>query len=149
MAKTCGNGRDIEGVFIYFISEISIKYISSLLLYPYIFYVRTHRHTNTSMILMEITFRGFCKRGPPSTNNVSKLKTGVVHVPRLITFASRKYVVIPYSVTEYFIRGCIHKFPDSFNNEIYAYNKKKHSLRSNTQRVMAAKLTRLTHRIAI
>jgi hypothetical protein len=34
------------------------------------------------------------------------------------------------------------------HNEIYAYNN-KHSFRSNTQRVTAAKLTRLTHKIAI
>jgi hypothetical protein len=30
------------------------------------------------------------------------------------------------------IRGCIQKFPDSVDNEIYAYNN-KHSLRSNTK----------------
>jgi hypothetical protein len=30
------------------------------------------------------------------------------------------------------VRGCIQKFPDWFDNEIYAYNN-KHSLRSNTK----------------
>jgi hypothetical protein len=30
------------------------------------------------------------------------------------------------------VRGCIQKFPDRFDNEIYAYNN-KHSLRSNTK----------------
>jgi hypothetical protein len=39
------------------------------------------------------------------------------------------------------------KFLDWVDNEIYAYNN-KHS-RSNTQRDTAAKLTRLTHKIAI
>jgi hypothetical protein len=34
------------------------------------------------------------------------------------------------------------------HNEIYAYNN-KHSLRNNTKRAMAAKLTRLTHKMAI
>jgi hypothetical protein len=44
------------------------------------------------------------------------------------------------------IRGRIQKFPDWIDNEI---NNNKHSLRSNTRRVMEAKLTRLTHKIAI
>jgi len=43
------------------------------------------------------------------------------------------------------IRGCIQKFPDWVDNEIYAYNTRWEA----TQRVMAAKLTRLTHKIAI
>jgi hypothetical protein len=42
---------------------------------------------------------------------------------------------------------CIQKFLDWVDNEIYAYNN-KHSLRR-TQNVMAAKLTRLTLKIAI
>jgi hypothetical protein len=45
------------------------------------------------------------------------------------------------------LRGCIQKLPDWVDNEIYAYNN-KHLLGSNTK-VMAAKLTRLTHKIAI
>jgi len=45
------------------------------------------------------------------------------------------------------LRGCIQKFPDRVDNEVYAYNN-KHSLEA-TQRVMAAKLTRLTHKIAL
>jgi hypothetical protein len=44
-------------------------------------------------------------------------------------------------------RGCIQKFPDRVHNDIYAYNN-THALRSST-RVMEAKLTRLTHEIAI
>jgi hypothetical protein len=44
-------------------------------------------------------------------------------------------------------RGCIQKFPDSVDNEIYAYLC-FYSLLS-PKRVMAAKLTRLTHKIAI
>jgi hypothetical protein len=44
------------------------------------------------------------------------------------------------------IRWCIQKFLDWVDNEIYAYNS-EHSLRRNT--VMAAKLTRLAHKIAI
>jgi hypothetical protein len=44
------------------------------------------------------------------------------------------------------IRGCDQKFPVWVDNEIYAYNN-KHSLRSNTKDY--AKLTRLTHKIAI
>jgi hypothetical protein len=43
-----------------------------------------------------------------------------------------------------FIRGCIQKFPDWVDNEITIIN-----TREATQRVMAAKLTRLTHKIAI
>jgi hypothetical protein len=46
-----------------------------------------------------------------------------------------------------YIRECIQKFPDWVDNEIYAYNN-KHSSRSNTK-VLAAKLIRLTHKIAI
>jgi hypothetical protein len=42
------------------------------------------------------------------------------------------------------VRGCIQKFPDWVINN----NNNKHSLRSNT-RVMATKLTRLTHKIAL
>jgi hypothetical protein len=42
--------------------------------------------------------------------------------------------------------GCIQKFPDWIDNEIYAY---KNTRWEATQRVMAAKLTRLTHKIAI
>jgi hypothetical protein len=45
------------------------------------------------------------------------------------------------------LRGCIQKFPDSVDNEIYAYNN-KHSLRSNTKSY-GGKLTTLTHKIAI
>jgi hypothetical protein len=45
------------------------------------------------------------------------------------------------------VRVCIQKFPGWIDNEIN--NNNKHSLRSKTQRVMAAKLTRLTHKIAI
>jgi hypothetical protein len=45
------------------------------------------------------------------------------------------------------IRGCNQKFPDWVDNEIYAYYN-KHSLQSNITG-MAAKLTRLTHKIAI
>jgi hypothetical protein len=43
------------------------------------------------------------------------------------------------------VQGCIQKFPDWVDNEI---NNNKHLFRS-TQRVMAAKLTRLTQKIAI
>jgi hypothetical protein len=42
-------------------------------------------------------------------------------------------------------RGCIQKFPDWVNNEIITIN----TCWEATQRVMAAKLTRLTHKIAI
>jgi hypothetical protein len=45
------------------------------------------------------------------------------------------------------IRGYIQTFPDWVDNEIYAYSNKR-SLRSK-KGVMAAKLTRLTHKIAI
>jgi len=44
-------------------------------------------------------------------------------------------------------RGCTQKFPDSVDNETYAYNN-KHSVKKE-HKVMAAKLTRLTHKIAI
>jgi hypothetical protein len=45
------------------------------------------------------------------------------------------------------IRGCIQKFPDWVDKEIYAYNN-KHSLKSNTKGY-GGKLTRLTHKIVI
>jgi hypothetical protein len=44
------------------------------------------------------------------------------------------------------LRGYIQKFPDLVDNKTNSNN--KHSLRRNTK-IMAAKLTRLTHRIAI
>jgi hypothetical protein len=45
------------------------------------------------------------------------------------------------------IRGCIQKFLDWVDDEINS-NNNKHSLRSNTN-VMAAKVTRMTHKLAI
>jgi len=45
------------------------------------------------------------------------------------------------------VQGCIQKFPDWVDKEIYAHNN-KHSLRRNTK-VVVAKLIRLTHKIAI
>jgi hypothetical protein len=44
------------------------------------------------------------------------------------------------------IRGCIQKFPDWVDSEI---NNNNNTRREATQRVMEAKLTRLTHKIAI
>jgi hypothetical protein len=46
------------------------------------------------------------------------------------------------------IRGCIQKFSDWVGNEIYAFLW-YYSLRSNTKKVMAAELTRVTHKIVI
>jgi hypothetical protein len=43
------------------------------------------------------------------------------------------------------IRGCIQKFPDWVDNEVTTINTRWEA----TQRVMAAELTRLTHKIAI
>jgi hypothetical protein len=37
-----------------------------------------------------------------------------------------------FSTVVKYVRGCIQKFSDSVDNEIYAYNN-KHSLRSNTK----------------
>jgi hypothetical protein len=45
------------------------------------------------------------------------------------------------------IRGCIQKLPDWVDNEVYAYN--NNTRWEATQRIMAAELTRLTHKIAI
>jgi hypothetical protein len=38
----------------------------------------------------------------------------------------------PTAHVDLLVRGCIQKFPDWVDKEIYAYNK-KHSLRSNTK----------------
>jgi len=56
------------------------------------------------------------------------------------SFGRQGYVTI--------IRGCIQKFPDWVDNEINNNNNNKHLLRA-TQMIMAAKVTRLTHKIAI
>jgi len=52
-------------------------------------------------------------------------------------------------VHEELIRGCIQKFPDRVGNEINNNNSKKNTRWEATQRVMVAKHTRLTHKIAI
>jgi hypothetical protein len=44
-----------------------------------------------------------------------------------------------------FVRGCVQKFPDSVDNEITTTNTRWEA----TQRIMAAKRTRLTHRLAM
>jgi hypothetical protein len=56
------------------------------------------------------------------------------------------HLILPDLLT-LIIWGCIQKFPDRVDKEIYAY--KISTLWEATQRVMAAKLTRLTHKIAI
>jgi hypothetical protein len=62
-------------------------------------------------------------------------------IPRLHSAARHS------TTSSHITAGCIQKFPDWVDNEIYAYNN-KHSFGEATQRVMVAKLTTLTHKTA-
>jgi len=101
---------------------------------------------------------------PPSSTEVKECVELYLHSPSMPSGSSDQlkkaqgqlyiYLIIQNYPTirrnvikESNIRGYIQKFPDWVDNIIYAYNN-KYSLRT-TKSVMAAKPTRLTHKIAI
>jgi hypothetical protein len=85
--------------------------------------------------------------GPVKANEVCKI--GKDRVWKMCIFRSGAgSTLFQFCFTEYRIRGCIQKFPDWVDNEITTTTT-TNTLWEATQRVMAAKLLRLTHKIAI
>jgi hypothetical protein len=79
---------------------------------------------------------------PPYLKAVSAIRNPTTH--NAVVTGTRIKITIKLLMQVYYIR-CIRKIPDWVDNEITTINTRWEA----TQRVMAAKLTRLTHKIAI
>jgi len=106
--------------------------------------IRTKDHPSRSLPLLSLIKSGIISlfswvKGPKPLTEYSHIFQSH-HVDACLFFLNG-------SVRRTYVRVCIQKFPDWVNNEIYAYSNKQ-SLWA-TQRVMAAKFTTITHKIAI